>query len=109
MSCSRGLILSQGSEVGYDLRRLAGIHHWPSDPTGLLIGSSCCCLPRGCASGAHPVRLPPSPSESNQGKAAEITRVQHCGFCVPPDGGDLLEAAHWTSYGSRERLAGEAV
>lgn len=110
MSCSRGLILSQGSEVGCGWRRLAGLrHHWPSDLMGSLTGSSYCRLPHGCASGAHPVRLPPSPSASNQGKAAEIEHVQHCGFCVPQDGGDLqLVAAHWTGHESRGRPAGEA-
>lgn len=110
MSCSTGLILSQESEVGCGWQMLADLHHrWPSDQMGSLTGSSCCCLPRGCASAAHPVRLPPSPSESYQGKVAEITHDQHYGFCVLLDGDDLrLVAVHWTGHGSRGRPAGEA-
>lgn len=110
MSCSRALILSQESEVGCGWRMLADLHHrTPSDPTGSLTGSSCSCSPRGCASGAHPARSPPSPSESNQGKVAEIEHVQHCGFCVHLDGGDLRPVpAHWTSHGSMGRPAGGA-
>lgn len=104
------LILSQESEAGYGWRTLVDLHHrWPSDPMGSLTGSSCCRLNRGCASGAHPGRLPPSPSERNQGKVAETTRAQHYGFCVLLDGGDLqLVVVHWTGRGSTGRPAGEA-
>lgn len=95
MSCSRGLILSQESEVGCGWQRLADLHlRWPSDLMGSLAGSSCCCLLRGCVLEAHRVRLPPSPSESNQGKVAGTKHVQHCGFYVPLDGDDQLLAAH---------------
>lgn len=110
MSCSKVLILFQESEVGCGWRMAAELHRrWPSDPMGSLTGSSCCCRPRGCASGAHPERLPPSPFESNLGKVAEITLVQHYGFCAPLDGGDLqLVAVHWIGHGSMGRPAGEA-
>lgn len=94
-SCSRALTLSQVSEAGCGWQKLAGLHlHWPSDQMGSLAASSCCCSPRGCASGARQVRLLPSPFESNQGTPAEITHAQHCGFCVRRDGGVRLLTAH---------------
>lgn len=108
MSCSRGLILSQGSEVECGWRMPAD-HHWPSDQMGSLTGRSCCCLPRGCASAAHPVRSPPSPSESYPHKGAEIAHGQHYGFYVLLDEDDLhLMVVHWTDHWSMERPAGAA-